>query len=184
MESLTKPSGDRRLECESFPTRWMWQRELGSMQEERVALTGRSSIATVANYRVADVAKMSPDLVRPTGVQRQLQQRTIAARLEHLVVGTGILAALINEHLWLIRPRIFAQPERHINRRLSRIGNALDDRNIGLLNQVFPKRIGKRARTDRRQPDHQQAGRAAIQTMHRRGAIGRGSGSERLSIQP
>jgi hypothetical protein len=33
------------------------------MQEEIVPLFARSSIAAVANYRVADVAKMSPDLV-------------------------------------------------------------------------------------------------------------------------
>ena len=47
----------------------MRQGQLEGMQQEGVRLGCRRSVATVPYYRVANMAKMSPDLVGSPGVQ-------------------------------------------------------------------------------------------------------------------
>ena len=99
---------------------------------------GVGTVGEVADARVLQRRHVDADLVGAPGLEVDLEQRGEPMRLERLVVGHRLTPVRADRELVVV---LRVAPDRCVDRPLERVGVALDQRVVGLVDRTLPERV-------------------------------------------
>ena len=134
-----------------------------AIEPDPLGQLGVGAVGEVADAGVPQGSHVHPDLVRTPGLEVDLEQAREAMGLERLVVGDAVLAVLTHGELPV---RAGVPPDRGVDRALERVGVALDERVVDLVDLAVPEGVLEQRVGVLALGDHHHSRGADVEPLH------------------
>ena len=136
------------------------------------------AVGEVADAGVLQRGHVHPDLVGAAGLELHLEQAGEPVRLEGVVVGDAVLAVVAHREL-PVRPR--RAPDRRVDGALERVGVALHEGVVGLVDGAVPEGVLEHGVGALALADHHHPGRADVEPLDDALALGGAAGGDAVA---